>query len=168
MANHMANGKVIFQITNDDEYSIREQWLASGDYSDCVFVVGRTEAERQEVRAHRQILMVSGSPKLYDLLCHHQGNDPIMMPDIEPKIFHTLLSAIYLHRFEVPDFVTACIVAKLANEFGLPHIAKTCLNYMRSSDNLNANNVIETFELAEERSAVVDMGECFPTIIPHV
>lgn len=151
--------KIIYQINHEEEYIVREEWLHTGNYSDCVFIVGAADPSREVIRAHRQILMVSGSKRLSTLLKTYQGEDPILIPDVEPKIFHLLLSSIYLHRFELTDSATAFSLAKAAKDYGLDCTAKKCMDYIKSPENLNANNVIETYELAIEKDGEQSSGE---------
>lgn len=151
MARHHQE-KIIYQVEIEDEYLIRQKWYESGENVDCTFIVGSKDPNREHIRANRTLLMMTGSKRLQDALKEHDGLDPIIFPDVDPKIFRLMLSAIYLRRFELKDFDTAVSLAKTAGEFGLDEIAKKCLDYIKSPENLNVNNVIQTYELATNKN----------------
>lgn len=160
MANNFIHKeKVIYQTNIDSEYGVREKWLATGDHSDCVFKVGKPDSAQELIRAHRQILMVSGSKRLESLLQLHKNDDEIGLPDVEPEIFRILLGAIYTHRFELDNVDKACKVAKAAASFELESVVQKCIDYMKSPENLNSRNVIETYELAVNKNGYTTLGE---------
>lgn len=58
-----------------------------------------------------------------------------------------------MHQFEVNDFATAVSLAKAAIDLQLASVCKSCLEYMQMPANLNAENEIEMFELAQQRKS---------------
>ncbi|RXG71584.1 BTB/POZ domain-containing protein 6-A [Armadillidium vulgare] len=115
--------------------------LDSGQWSDCVFIVG-TEG-RQE--AHKLILAMASpvfEAMFYGSLAD-KDEKPIEILDVQPQAFRALLKYLYTDEINFLSFDQVCEICYAAKKYMIPPLVEECTKYIWKD--LHPGNVCRAF-----------------------
>lgn len=123
--------------------------LSTEKWSDCRFLVG-TEPNQRMISGHKLILAMA-SPvferMFYGNLPENDDNSPIVIPDVQPDAFQTMLQYIYSDRININSFDKACELCYVAKKYMLPHVVQNCSQYLW--DKVSPQNACRAYEFAK-------------------
>ncbi|XP_043287444.1 uncharacterized protein [Venturia canescens] len=107
--------------------------LVSGQWSDCIFLVGIPPCQ-EFLKAHKVHLALS-SPVFETMFfgSMSEGTEPIKVPDVEPATFKAMLKFIYTNELSLPHLDRARDLYCCANKYMMPDLAENCSIYMKSN-----------------------------------
>ncbi|XP_021940014.1 BTB/POZ domain-containing protein 6-B-like isoform X4 [Zootermopsis nevadensis] len=121
-------GGTKWQQKNNDVKERLSHLRTSGDFSDCVFIVGSGETV-ETVRAHELIMRMS-SPTFEELLITNKSDGAVHITDIEPRIFNMMLDYMYLDHIKLKCTEDASALYKAAVKYNLPYLCEVSAKYM--------------------------------------
>ncbi|KAL3858854.1 hypothetical protein ACJMK2_009104 [Sinanodonta woodiana] len=109
---------------------------------DVKFFIGK---QRQEVTAHKYVL-ISRSSVFYAMLCGLlQETGPTNIPDIEPDVFKQLLRFLYFEVFEPDgDYILALLYA--AKKYAIESLVNKCVSWLK--EEISVDNVCSILQQA--------------------
>ncbi|XP_037810332.1 BTB/POZ domain-containing protein 6-A-like [Lucilia sericata] len=121
--------------------------LQSEELTDCRFLVGDASPNQKIISAHKLVLAVA-SPVFKTMFYGDlaEKNDPILIPDIQPDIFQTMLKFIYSDYIDISSSYMAVQLCYAGKKYLLSDMVKHCCDYMFSR--LNWKNACEVYEFA--------------------
>ncbi|XP_065357888.1 BTB/POZ domain-containing protein 6-like [Calliphora vicina] len=117
-------------------------------YTDCHFLVGDSPPNRKAIVSHKLIL-ATASP-VFERMFYGQladKNKPIIIPDIQPAIFQSMLEHIYTDCVNISSIDMAFQLYSAAKKYMLSQLLEECTRFM--SSNLSPKNVCMAYEFAE-------------------
>ncbi|KAL3858819.1 hypothetical protein ACJMK2_009071 [Sinanodonta woodiana] len=109
---------------------------------DVTFFIGK---QRQEVTAHKYVL-ISRSSVFYAMLCGLlQETGPINIPDIEPDVFKQLLRFLYFEVFE-PDGESILALLYAAKKYAVESLVNKCVSWLK--EGISVDNVCSILQQA--------------------
>lgn len=103
-------------LTDSQDWQIQRSLVDCNRYmlehqvaSDVTFLVGHTEGDRQEICAHK-FMLIARSPVFFAMFCGdlaENSSHPITVPDVEPSAFQQMLRLAY--TFLTYNFLTVVI-----------------------------------------------------------
>ncbi|KAF2886510.1 hypothetical protein ILUMI_19663, partial [Ignelater luminosus] len=149
---------------SDWQVSIRDRvrhFFYSKDLSDCQFQVG-TGSSSQLFKVHKFIMAIS-SPVFEAMLFGLMANDrPILIEDIEPDVFETMLEYMYTDNVTLVSSDHCYELYYAAKKYMLPFLQKKCIEFLQS--NINAENACRGYEFAKLFDEPSFMKQCLDFI----
>ncbi|KAL3858829.1 hypothetical protein ACJMK2_009081 [Sinanodonta woodiana] len=109
---------------------------------DVTFFLGK---QRQEVTAHKYVL-ISRSSVFYAMLCGLlQETGPINIPDIEPDVFKQLLRFLYFEAFK-PDGDSILALLYAAKKYAVESLVNKCVSWLK--EGISVDNVCSILQQA--------------------
>lgn len=120
--------------------------LQTSQWSDCTFIVGDGTTKR-EFRAHR-ILLAACSP-VFEAMCFGPlaERGAILVPDLEPRAFKSLLQYVYTDNVQFASVEDACDVLYAAKKYLISNLSQMCHLYMKR--NMQVKDVVTVYEYAK-------------------
>ncbi|KAL3858858.1 hypothetical protein ACJMK2_009107 [Sinanodonta woodiana] len=110
---------------------------------DVTFFIGK---HRQEVTAHKYVL-ISRSSVFYAMLCGLlQETGPINIPDIDPDVFKQLLRFLYFEAFE-PDGDSILALLYAAKKYAVESLVNKCVSWLK--EGISVDNVCSILHQAQ-------------------
>ncbi|KAJ8304379.1 hypothetical protein KUTeg_017962 [Tegillarca granosa] len=110
--------------------------------SDVTFIVGN---DRKPIKAHKYVLGSRNSVFTAMLFGTLAENGEIIIPDIEPSVFCSLLDFFYTDQMEVTGN-NVCALMYACNKYNAKGAMKKCIDFLRTS--INSENVCQILENA--------------------
>lgn len=156
MENEGASVDTKWQLEKSDVKARLAHLRTSGDFSDCVLIVGSGE-NMETFQAHGMVLCMS-SPKFEELLITCKSDSAARITDIEPRIFHMMLDYMYLDKIDLKCAEDASSVYKAAVKYNMPHLCEVSAKYMVRD--MNFDTVWPVLQLLSEIQEPVLKEEC--------
>lgn len=122
--------------------------LQSEKWSDCRFLVGAAPPNQKLIAGHK-IMLAMASPVFERMFFGPLAdkNDPILIPDVQPDAFQSMLEYIYSDRINISSFDKACELCYVAKKYQLPHVVGQCTHFLWSD--LSPRNACRAYEFAK-------------------
>ncbi|XP_037805153.1 BTB/POZ domain-containing protein 6-like isoform X1 [Penaeus monodon] len=122
--------------------------LQSGQWSDCTFIVGNENNQKQTLRGHRLILAMS-SP-VFEAMFYggmaEKEDKPVEILDVQPEAFKALLQYIYSDEINLQSFDQVCEICYAAKKYMIPALVEQCTKFIWSD--LHPGNMCRAYEFA--------------------
>lgn len=149
------SGDAKWQLGKNDVKARLAHLRTSGEFSDCVLVVG--SGEKETVQAHGMVLCMS-SPRFEELLITNKAEGAIEINDIEPRTFNMMLDYMYLDKLELKCAEDASSLYKASVKYSLPHLCEIAARYMVRD--MNFDTLWPVLQLVSEIQEPVLKDEC--------
>ncbi|XP_028524664.1 uncharacterized protein LOC108002163 [Apis cerana] len=151
-----------WQINKQKLLERTQYLLATGQWSDCKFVVGQ-EPHQQTLKVHKLFLAMS-SPVFEAMFFGGMAekNDLISIEDVQPEAFKALLEYIYTDRVDLNSFELACELCYCAKKYMLPPLIKECTKYLCSD--VSPKTACRAYEFARLFDERTLMEKCLEII----
>lgn len=122
--------------------------LQSEKWTDCRFLVGGAPPNQRIISGHK-IILAMASPVFERMFFGPMAakEDPIIIPDVQPDAFQTMLEYIYSDRINISTFDKACELCYVAKKYKLPHVVGQCTQFLWSD--LSPRNACRAYEFAK-------------------
>uniref|UniRef100_A0A1A9Z5U1 BTB domain-containing protein n=1 Tax=Glossina pallidipes TaxID=7398 RepID=A0A1A9Z5U1_GLOPL len=134
----------------DEFHEIKERGahlLQTEKWSDCRFLVGTPP--NQHIIAGHKLILAMASP-VFECMFFGQmadKSDPIIIPDVQPDAFQSMMEYIYSDRINITSFDKACELCYVAKKYMLPHVVEQCTQFLWSD--LSPRNACRAYEFAK-------------------